>query len=78
MTTIRDPDWSQLSSLDGEQVRAFITVVDSGGVTAAARQMHRTQSTISLRIRTLEERLGTHLFLRDSRRLALSRDGKTS
>ena len=31
MTTIRDPDWSQLSSLDGEQVRAFITVVDSGG-----------------------------------------------
>ena len=76
MTTIRDPDWSQLSSLDGEQVRAFITVVDSGGVTAAARQMHRTQSTISLRIRTLEERLGTHLFLRDSRRLALSRDGE--
>ena len=38
--------------------------------------MHRTQSTISLRIRTLEERLGTHLFLRDSRRLALSRDGE--
>ncbi|AZQ54553.1 LysR substrate-binding domain-containing protein [Burkholderia cenocepacia] len=76
MTDISEPDWSQLSSLDGELVRAFITVVDSGGVTAAARQMHRTQSTISLRIRTLEERLETHLFLRDSRRLALSRDGE--
>ncbi|NIF70354.1 LysR family transcriptional regulator [Burkholderia sp. Ap-962] len=76
MTTISEPDWSQLSSLDGELVRAFIAVVDNGGVTAAARQMHRTQSTISLRIRTLEERLDTHLFLRDSRRLALSRDGE--
>ncbi|MEK6350178.1 MAG: LysR substrate-binding domain-containing protein [Burkholderia sp.] len=76
MTTISEPDWSQLRSLDGELVRAFIAVVDSGGVTAAARQMHRTQSTISLRIRTLEERLDTHLFLRDSRRLALSRDGE--
>ncbi|GAB7533977.1 LysR substrate-binding domain-containing protein [Burkholderia sp. 22PA0099] len=76
MTTISEPDWSQLRSLDGELVRAFIAVVDSGGVTAAAKQMHRTQSTISLRIRTLEERLDTHLFLRDSRRLALSRDGE--
>jgi DNA-binding transcriptional LysR family regulator len=38
--------------------------------------LHRTQSTISLRIRTLEERLETHMFLRNSRRLALSRDGE--
>jgi len=76
MAAIRQPDWSKLSSLDPELVRAFVAVVDSGGFTAAAKQLHRTQSTISLRIRTLEERLDTHMFLRNSRRLALSHDGE--
>src|SRR5271170_4160509 len=76
MAAISGPDWSKLSSLDPELVRAFVAVVDSGGFTAAAKQLHRTQSTISLRIRTLEERLETHVFLRNSRRLALSRDGE--
>ncbi|KVM03247.1 LysR family transcriptional regulator [Burkholderia ubonensis] len=76
MAAIQRPDWSKLSSLDPELIRAFVAVVESGGFTAAARQLHRTQSTISLRIRTLEERLDTHLFLRNSRRLELSRDGE--
>lgn len=71
-----DPDWSKIASLDAELVRAFVVVAESGGFTAAARQLHRTQSTISLRIRTLEERLGAHLFLRNSRRFALSGDGE--
>ncbi|TCW83068.1 LysR family transcriptional regulator [Burkholderia sp. SRS-46] len=76
MVAIQSPDWSRLSSLDPELIRAFVAVVESGGFTAAARQLHRTQSTISLRIRTLEDRLGTHLFMRNSRRLELSRDGE--
>ncbi|MCX4142422.1 LysR substrate-binding domain-containing protein [Paraburkholderia sp. SEWSISQ10-3 4] len=76
MASISGPDWSKLSSLDPELVRAFVAVVDSGGFTAAAKLLHRTQSTISLRIRTLEDRLETHMFLRNSRRLALSRDGE--
>ncbi len=76
MASISGPDWSKLSSLDPELIRAFVAVVDSGGFTSAARLLHRTQSTISLRIRTLEERLDTHLFMRNSRRLALSRDGE--
>jgi DNA-binding transcriptional LysR family regulator len=76
MASISGPDWSKLSSLDPELLRAFVAVVDSGGFTSAAKLLHRTQSTISLRIRTLEERLETHLFLRNSRRLALSRDGE--
>ncbi|MGY4207577.1 DNA-binding transcriptional LysR family regulator [Burkholderia sp. PvR073] len=76
MASISGPDWSKLSSLDPELIRAFVAVVDTGGFTSAARQLHRTQSTISLRIRTLEERLGTPLVLRGGRRLALSRDGE--
>ena len=61
MASISGPDWSKLSSLDPELVRAFVAVVDSGGFTAAAKLLHRTQSTISLRIRTLEARLETHV-----------------
>jgi DNA-binding transcriptional LysR family regulator len=76
MASISRPDWSQLRSIDPELVRAFVAVVDCGGFTAAARHLHRTQSTISLRIRTLEERLETNLFLRNSRRFALSRNGE--
>ncbi|QDQ83164.1 LysR family transcriptional regulator [Paraburkholderia megapolitana] len=76
MAAMSEPDWSRLSALDPELLRAFVAVVDSGGFTAAAKQLHRTQSTISLRIRTLEERLETHVFLRNSRRLSLSRDGE--
>jgi DNA-binding transcriptional LysR family regulator len=76
MDSISEPDWSKIASLDAELVRAFVVVAESGGFTAAARQLHRTQSTISLRIRTLEERLGAHLFMRNSRHFALSSDGE--
>lgn len=76
MDSISEPDWSKIASLDAELVRAFVVVAESGGFTAAARQLHRTQSTISLRIRTLEERLGAHLFMRSGRHFALSCDGE--
>lgn len=77
MVAIQSPDWSKLSSLDPELTRAFVTAAECGSFTAAARQLHRAQSTISLRIRMLEERLGTHLFMRNSQRLELSNDGET-
>jgi DNA-binding transcriptional LysR family regulator len=63
--------------LDSDLLSAFVAVAESGGFTAAGRYLHKTQSTISLRIRTLEERLNTQLLLRTSRRLALTADGQT-
>ncbi len=47
-----------------EQARSFLTVADTGSFVAAAERLHVTQSTISARIRTLEETLGSTLFIR--------------
>lgn len=48
-----------------EQARSFLAVVDTGSFIAAAKRLHVTQSTISARIRTLEETLGRALFVRN-------------
>ncbi|MGM0982717.1 MAG: LysR substrate-binding domain-containing protein [Pseudomonadota bacterium] len=77
MNSIGNSDRSRLPALDSDLLLAFVTVADSGGFTAAARHLHRTQSTISLRVSTLEDRLGTRLLNRTSRRLALTPDGQT-
>jgi DNA-binding transcriptional LysR family regulator len=54
----------------------FKAVVESGGVTRAAERLHRVQSNITTRIRQLEEKLGTPLFIREGKRLHLSPAGQ--
>src|SRR5262249_61528659 len=54
----------------------FKTVVDEGGIIAAARKLHRVQSGVTTRIKHLEAALGGTLFLRDKRRLTLSPAGE--
>lgn len=77
MATIGVSDSLRVPALDSDLLLAFVTVADSGGFTAAARYLHKTQSTISLRIRTLEARLDTQLIDRGSRHLQLTGDGET-
>lgn len=48
-----------LSHLD-----AFVAVVRHGSLSAAARTLHRAQSTVSYQIRQLEQRLGAPVFER--------------
>ncbi|WP_367383536.1 LysR family transcriptional regulator [Roseobacter sp. HKCCD6265] len=48
---------------------AFDAVMRQGGVTAAAAELHLTQSTVSRLIIGLEETLGVPLFVRERRRL---------
>ena len=48
-----------------EQARSFLAVADTGSFVASAERLHVTQSTISARIRTLEEVLGCTLFQRN-------------
>ncbi len=54
----------------------FRTVVDAGGVTAAAAQLHCVPSNVSTRIRHLEERLEAALFIRRNRQLQLTAPGR--
>ncbi len=61
--------------MDIDLARTFLAVVDSGSFVEAARRVHVTQSTVSTRIRTLEERLGKALFERSKAGAALTTAG---
>lgn len=57
-------------------VRAFLTVVESGGVTRAAAVLGVSQAAASQQIRRLEEALDCRLFERAGRRLVLAPAGE--
>ncbi len=63
--------------LDISLLRAFVAVVDTGSVTAAARLLNRTQAAVSLQIKRLEELLGVELFLRQHKKLVPAPAGET-
>jgi len=54
----------------------FWTVAETGGVSAAAKALRLTQSTVSTQIRTLEHSLGIELFKRAGRKLELTAKGR--
>lgn len=57
-------------------LRIFRTVVAEGGVTRAAEKLLRVQSSITTRVRQLEEGLGVDLFIREGKRMHVSPAGK--
>ncbi|RTQ99368.1 LysR family transcriptional regulator [Halomonas nitroreducens] len=54
----------------------FLAVVNRGGFSAAARELHVAQSAVSQTIANLEHRLGLTLFQRHERRIALTPEGE--
>ena len=62
--------------MDFAVLRMFKAVVDEGGISPAAKKLHRVQSNVTTRIQQLENSLGTKLFVRDKRRLHLSAAGE--
>jgi DNA-binding transcriptional LysR family regulator len=62
--------------MDLAELRIFRAVVNEGGVTRAAERLHRVQSNVTTRIRQLEEKLGTELFIREGKRLRLTPSGQ--
>ncbi len=58
------------------QLQYFITVVETGNFTHAARQAYTSQPTISRQIQMLEEELGYSLFNRNSKPLRLTEPGQ--
>ncbi len=62
--------------MDFAALQVFKAVVDEGGISPAARKLHRVQSNVSTRIQQLEASLGTPLFVREKRRLFLSPAGE--
>ncbi|HWP86861.1 MAG TPA: LysR substrate-binding domain-containing protein, partial [Burkholderiales bacterium] len=62
--------------MDFAALQFFKAVVDEGGISAAAKKLHRVQSNVTTRIQQLEASLGAQLFIRDKRRLILSPAGE--
>lgn len=59
-----------------EELRAWVVVVDTGSITAAADQLNQTTSGISRALSRLESKLQTTLLHRTTRRIALTEEGQ--
>jgi len=62
--------------MDLALARTFLTVVETGSFIDAARRMHVTQSTVSARVKSLEEQLGRPLFQRGKSGATLTAAGE--
>ena len=63
---------------DLSHIRAFVCIVESGSISAAARKLHLTQPTLSRQLVALEERCETALLRRDTHRMNLTQTGHKS
>lgn len=59
-----------------DELRAWVVVVDTGSITAAAEQLSQTTSGISRALSRLEKKLQTTLLHRTTRRIALTEEGQ--
>lgn len=62
--------------MDLKQLLYFVTVVNEGNITAAARKLHITQPALSNHIKKLEEDLDVILFHRGPRKITLTDAGE--
>ncbi|CAD6530386.1 LysR substrate-binding domain-containing protein [Paraburkholderia sabiae] len=65
-----------MKKLDLDVLEMIISVADTGSFARAAASLHRTPSAVSMQIKTIEEALGKPLFLRTTRNVALTEDGR--
>ncbi len=66
----------RLVNLDLDLIRAFVAVAETKSFTRAGARLGRTQPTVSLQIRRLEEQVSAELFSRDPRRVVLTAQGE--
>lgn len=64
------------SDLQLDWLRAFVSVVDAGTLTAAAALVHRSQSALSMQLKKLEQAVGAPVLTRDARHTALTATGR--
>jgi DNA-binding transcriptional LysR family regulator len=64
------------TDLQLDWLRAFVTVVDAGSLTAAAPLVHRSQSALSMQLKKLEEAIGRPVLSRGPRLMELTPSGQ--
>ncbi len=62
--------------MDFKQLRAFLTVADTGNVTRAAEVLHLVQPAVSRQIQLLEQDIGAPLFVRERHGMVLTAAGR--
>ncbi len=62
--------------MDSTLLRAFLETADAGSLTGAARRLGISQPSLTLQIQRFEQSLGTRLFQRHGRGVALTQSGK--
>jgi DNA-binding transcriptional LysR family regulator len=67
-----------LTNLDLDTLRTLVVANDLGGYAQAADRLGRTPSAISLQMKRLQDDLGTPLFRKSGRGLALTEAGETA
>lgn len=62
--------------LQMDWLKCFVAVVDAGTLSAAAPEVHRSQSAVSMQLKKLEAALGCRLLVRGPRTNQLTPDGQ--
>lgn len=62
--------------MDLKQLQYFVTVVEAGSISAAARKLYMTQPPLSAQMQALERELGCPLLERGARRVGLTDAGR--
>ena len=57
------------------ELSAFVAVAEEGGMSAASRRLHVSQSALSQTVNALERELGVKLLVRTTRRMSLTHEG---
>lgn len=65
-----------MTDIDYNKLKSFLAVVKAGGVTAAAKELNRTQSAVSQAIQSLEGNLRLKLIEWEGKKLKLTREGQ--
>lgn len=62
--------------LEDKRLRIFVTAVECGNFTAAARLLHITQPSVSQNVAELERDLGAQLLVRNRNEVSLTEKGR--
>jgi DNA-binding transcriptional LysR family regulator len=66
-----------MRDLQIDWLQAFVAAVDAGSLSAAAAEVHRSQSAMSMQLKKLESAVGHALLVRGARRFELTPEGRT-
>ena len=66
-----------MKKLDLNVLEMVVAVADTGSFIRGAESVHRSPSAVSMQIKALEESLGKPLFVRSTRSVAITAEGKT-